>query len=63
VIKIGTDILHQEDGAKDKCVSLNMARYYKSQIPGSKLFIDLDGGHLARYKFEENILKTLTLND
>ena len=46
--------------AKDKCVSLNMARYYKSQIPGSKLFIDPDGGHLARYFFEEKILTTLT---
>lgn len=48
-------------GAKDKCVSLNMARYYKSNIPNSKLFIDKDGGHLARYNFEEKILKTLTL--
>ena len=46
-------------GAKDKCVSLNMARYYKSQIKGSKLFIDKNGGHLARYKFEGRILKTL----
>jgi len=48
-------------GAKDKCVSLNMGKYYKSQIPGSRLFIDPDGGHLARYNFEEKILKTLTL--
>lgn len=46
-------------GAKDKCVTLNMARYYKSQIPGSKLFIDPDGGHFARYNFEEKILKVL----
>lgn len=46
-------------GAKDKCVSLNMARYYKTQIPGSELFIDNNGGHLARYNFEEKILKTL----
>jgi len=46
-------------GAKDKCVSLNMGKYYKSQISGSKLFIDKDGGHLARYNFEEKILKTL----
>lgn len=46
-------------GAKDKCVSLNMARYYNSQIKGGKLFIDKDGGHLARYNFEERILKTL----
>jgi pimeloyl-ACP methyl ester carboxylesterase len=47
-------------GAKDKCVSLNMARYYKSNIPNSKLFIDKNGGHLARYKFEDKILKVLT---
>jgi pimeloyl-ACP methyl ester carboxylesterase len=47
-------------GAKDKCVSLNMGKYYNSQISGSKLFIDPDGGHLARYNFEEKILKTLT---
>lgn len=47
-------------GAKDKCVSLSMARYYKSQISNSELFIDEDGGHLARYNFEDKILKTLT---
>lgn len=46
-------------GAKDKCVSMNMAKYYHAQIPGSKLFIDFDGGHLARYHFEERILKML----
>lgn len=46
-------------GAKDKCVSLNMGKYYKSQIPGSELFIDPYGGHLSRYNFEEKILKTL----
>lgn len=46
-------------GAKDKCVSMNMAKYYKSQIPKSKLFIDQNGGHLARYNFEEKILMTL----
>ncbi len=46
-------------GAKDKCVSLNMGKYYKSQIPGSELFIDPDGRHLSRYNFEEKILKTL----
>jgi hypothetical protein len=46
-------------GAKDKCVSLNMGKYYKSQISGSELFIDPDGGHLSRYKFEEKILNTL----
>lgn len=47
-------------GAKDKCAPLNMGKYYESQIPGSKLFIDPNGGHLARYNFEERILKTLT---
>lgn len=47
-------------GAKDKCVSLNMGKYYKSQIPESELFIDPKGGHLSRYNFEEKILKTLT---
>lgn len=47
-------------GAKDKCAPLNMGKYYESQIPGSRLFIDEDGGHLARYKFEEKILKELT---
>jgi hypothetical protein len=47
-------------GAKDQCAPLNMGKYYNSQITGSKLFIDSDGGHLARYKFEEKILKKLT---
>lgn len=47
-------------GAKDRCVSINMAKYYHTQIPGSRLFIDPDGGHLARYKFEDKILKTIT---
>jgi pimeloyl-ACP methyl ester carboxylesterase len=46
-------------GAKDKCASLNMGKYYKSKIPGSKLFIDKEGGHLARYSFEGRILNTL----
>lgn len=46
-------------GAKDKNISLNMGRYYNSRIAGSKLFIDSDGGHLARYNFEEKILKKL----
>lgn len=46
-------------GAKDKCVSLNMAKYYKSQIPRSELFIDPNGVHLSRYNFEEKILTTL----
>ncbi len=47
-------------GAKDKCVSLNMGKYYKSQIAGSELFIGPNGVHLSRYKYEEKILKTLT---
>lgn len=46
-------------GAKDKCVSLNMARYYQSQVPNSELFINPNGAHLARYDFEEEILRTL----
>jgi pimeloyl-ACP methyl ester carboxylesterase len=47
-------------GEKDRCVSINMGKYYQSQIQGSKLFIDPDGGHLSRYNFEEKILKILT---
>lgn len=47
-------------GAKDRCVSLNMGRYYKSQIPKSTLFIDPAGVHLSRYKYEEKIIRTLT---
>lgn len=47
-------------GAKDNCVSLNMGRYYKSQISRSRLFIDPNGVHLSRYNFEEKILRTLT---
>lgn len=47
-------------GAKDKCVSLNMAKYYKSQIPDSTLFIDPNGFHLSRYNYEDKILKKLT---
>ncbi|MCL5797324.1 MAG: alpha/beta hydrolase [Patescibacteria group bacterium] len=46
-------------GAKDKCVSINMGKYYNLHIKGSKLFIDPDGVHLSRYKFEEKILKKL----
>lgn len=46
-------------GAKDKCVSLKMGEYYNSQIPNSELFVDQDGGHLARFYFEERILKRL----
>lgn len=55
-IKIKTYLWY---GAKDKCVSLNMGKYYKSQIPKSELFTDPNGGHLSRYNFEEKILKTL----
>lgn len=47
-------------GAKDVNAPLAMGTYYHSHIKGSKLFIDPDGGHLARYNFEEKILKTLT---
>jgi pimeloyl-ACP methyl ester carboxylesterase len=46
--------------AKDKNVSLNMGKYYHSQISNSELFIDSFGGHLARYNYEEKILKRLT---
>ncbi len=56
-IKIKTYLWY---GAKDKCVPMNMGKYYKSQIPGSELFIDPNGVHLSRYNFEEKILKTLT---
>lgn len=47
-------------GAKDRCAPLEMGKFYKSEIPGSKLFIDGDGGHLARYYYEEDILRKLT---
>lgn len=47
-------------GAKDKCVSLNMGKYYHSQISGSKLFIESEWSHLSRYNFEDKILKQLT---
>lgn len=47
-------------GAKDKCVSLNMAKYYKVQIKNSELFIDPEGGHLSRYNYEDIILRKLT---
>lgn len=46
-------------GAKDKNVSLNMGKYYHSRIPNSQLFIDPNGGHLARYDYEERILDIL----
>lgn len=47
-------------GAKDKNVPLKMGKYYKSQIPNSKLFIDQNGGHLFRYNIEDKLLSTLT---
>jgi pimeloyl-ACP methyl ester carboxylesterase len=46
-------------GAKDKNVPIAMARYYKSQLRDSELFIDKKGAHLARHKYEDKILKTL----
>jgi pimeloyl-ACP methyl ester carboxylesterase len=48
-------------GAKDKNVSPSCGKYYHSQIPGSQLFIDPNGGHLARYCYEEKILKQLMI--
>lgn len=46
-------------GEKDKCVSVNMGRYYRKKIPKSEIFIDPNGGHLARYNYEEKIIKQL----
>lgn len=46
-------------GAKDRSVSLKMGRYYRARIPHSTLYIDQDGGHLARYHFEDKILGRL----
>ena len=46
-------------GAKDKNVSLAMGRYYESQIPNSKLFIDPHWAHLSRNEHEEEILQAL----
>jgi len=46
-------------GLKDKCVPVSMGKYYKSQIPNSRLFINKKAGHLARHNFEEKILKRL----
>ncbi len=46
-------------GAKDRNVSLNMGKYYQSQIPNSKLFIDESGGHLFRKECEEKIISSL----
>ncbi len=43
-------------GEKDQNVSLNMGKYYNNQIPHSELFVDKNGGHLARYYYEEKIL-------
>lgn len=46
-------------GAKDKNVSLNMGKYYQSQIPNSELFINENGGHLFRKNCEEEIIRSL----
>lgn len=46
-------------GAKDRNVSLNMGKYYKSQIPRSELFVDPNGGHLFRNNIEDKILSKL----
>lgn len=46
-------------GAKDENVSIEMGKYYKSQISNSKLFIDKEGGHLFRTKHEQQILNIL----
>lgn len=47
-------------GEDDKNVSLAMGEYYASQIPGSKLTIYPNEGHLATRTHIEEILKTLT---
>jgi len=48
-------------GAKDRNISVNMGIYYNSQIKGSKLFINPNGGHLFRTQAKEQIqiFKTL----
>lgn len=47
-------------GAADQNVSLNMGKYYASQIPKSKLKIYPGEGHLISVTHAEEILKTLT---
>jgi pimeloyl-ACP methyl ester carboxylesterase len=46
-------------GAKDKNVSVEMGKYYRSQIPNSELVIDPVSGHMGRYNYEEKILRNL----
>lgn len=46
-------------GEEDKNVSLNMGKYYNSQIKGSKLKVYPDEGHLISRTHIEEILKTL----
>ena len=47
-------------GQDDENVSLNMGKYYASQIPKSKLTVYPDEGHLISITHAEKILKTLT---
>lgn len=47
-------------GESDENVSLNMGKYYASQIPKSKLKIYLREGHLISVTHAQEILKTLT---
>ncbi|MBI3954879.1 alpha/beta hydrolase [Candidatus Gottesmanbacteria bacterium] len=46
-------------GEDDKNVSVNMGKYYASQIPNSKLIIYPNEGHLILNTHYEEILKTL----
>lgn len=46
-------------GDADKNVSLNMGKYYASQIPGNKLTIYPNEGHLISITHAEEILKAL----
>lgn len=56
-IKVPTLLFY---GEEDKNVTLAMARYYKSQIPGSKLKIYPNEGHLISITHAKEIFKTLT---
>lgn len=46
-------------GEKDRNASLAMGQYYASQIPGSKLTVYPNEGHLVSVSHAEEILKTL----
>lgn len=46
-------------GDADKNVSLNMGKYYASQIPGSKLTVYPNEGHFIIRKYADEILETL----